>query len=1042
MLAQLLFSNKRYTLLFILVIILVGLSSLNSIGRQEDPTITNLFAFATTVFPGADPARVESQVSKPLEERLREISEIETVESSSTTGVSRVTIELNDRLEETEIELAWSEVREALSEVADQFPPGVQAPILDNDMMTPYVRIVGLRPVTGETVPPGLLTRIARDFADDARNFPGTDLVRLFGAPDEEIRVDVDERAMAARGITLAEVAAALRSADPRIASGRLKNDRSNLLLEIDGQFDSLERIRSVVVRTGDSGGVRISDIADVRRAVVTPPSDLALVQGQQGVLIGVAMRQGLQVDTWSARFGELVQQFQAQLPDGLVLETVYDQAGYTQERLGEVLGNLALGVTLVVAVLLVTLGWRAALVVALALPLCSLMSLSALYYWGVPIHQMSITGLIVALGLLVDSSIVMTDEIRKRLQRGMTVSEAIGGSVERLRVPLISSTATTILAFMPMVILPGPAGDFLGSIAKAVVVMLGSSFILALTLTPAIAGWLLPGGLSRHQVRWWDWGIQSGKMGRRFSATLDWSLSHKAMSIALALILPIAGFLAFPTLTAQFFPGTDRDQFYIQVHMPEGRSIYDSHALALQMDEVLRQEPLIRRVDWSVGESAPPFYYNMMRTRQNDPGFAEALVLTHDEAATDALIRRQQVELDRRFPQAQIIVRGVDQGPPVMAPVEVKVFGPNLATLRAIGDELRRRMQALPDVTHTNTSLVAGAPKVEFRLDEDRLRRLGLNLTDVAAILDTALEGVTAGELLEDTERMPVRARLAEAPLGAAHDVAAIQLPASVADNERLLPAVALSTLGDYVLVPASGTIVREDGERTNNVQAYLVRGVLAEEVLKELRANLAADPIDLPEGYRYSFGGNTDERAGVVEDLVGPFGLVFALLMATIVLTFNSWRLSGVTFVVTLCSIGLSLLSLAIFRYPFGVQALIGVIGSIGVSINAAIIIITALQRDAGVAAGDSHAVRTVVMDASRHILSTTITTFGGFLPLILSGGSFWPPFAMAIAGGVLLSTVVSFFLVPPLYMVVYQRTWSNNKSDLAADVPLPGR
>jgi multidrug efflux pump subunit AcrB len=200
--------------------------------------------------------------------------------------------------------------------------------------------------------------------------------------------------------------------------------------------------------------------------------------------------------------------------------------------------------------------------------------------------------------------------------------------------------------------------------------------------------------------------------------------------------------------------------------------------------------------------------------------------------------------------------------------------------------------------------------------------------------------------------------------------------------------------------------------------VQAFLMRGVLPEEALKVLRAQLAADPIELPPGYSYSFGGDTDERAGVIEDLMAPLGIIIAALVATILLTFNSWRLSAIAVLVCGCSFGLSLFALALFRYPLGITPLIGVIGSIGVSINAAIIILTALQQDPEAASGSASAVVRVVRDSSRHIVSTTITTFGGFLPLILEGSRFWPPFAMAIAGGVLLSTIISFFLVPPLF------------------------
>ncbi|GHD30300.1 efflux RND transporter permease subunit [Halioglobus pacificus] len=1025
MLANTLFNNRRYFSLVLLVIVVVGLTSFRSIGRQEDPTITNFVATVKTFYPGATPDRVEALVTRIIEDELREIPEVEEISSTSSTGVSFVTVQLLDSLSDEALERGWSEIRDAVDDAAQSFPPGVSPSQIDTDIMSSYVRIVAIRSADHSEAPLTLLKRIAEDFADRSRNFTGTKLVDLFGMPEEEIRVQVDEMALAARGISFAEVAAALRAADPKVSAGRTTGTNGQFLIEVAGDFDSQERIREVIVRTtADGRAVRIADIASVYKAAVTPPRSLAFSQGHPSILVGVSMKEGLQVDRWSADFDDFMNDFRANAPAGIIIETSYDQSGYTRERLNGVAANLAIGVSLVILVLLFTLGWRAAVVVAVILPLCSLMSLTLLYYIDVPIHQMSVTGLVVALGLLVDGSIVVTDEVRKRLLDGRSAGQAITDSVSRMRVPLLSSTATTVLAFTPMVILQGPAGDFLGSIATSVVVMLGSSLVLALTVTPVLAARLLPGGLERGG-HWWNLGMDSGALGQWFVRSLDWSLTHKAASIVLALALPITGFLAFPTLTAQFFPGTDRDQLYIQVSMPNGSSLENTRAIVGQMDERLRGEPLIRRVDWTVGESPPGFYYNMRRAQDGIPSYAEALVLTRDENKTDALIRRLQREFDSAYPGARTIVRGIDQGPPVDAPLEVLVLGPNLEVLRELGEQFRQRMEMVPDITHTTTSLTAGAPKVVFNLDEQRLRLAGLQLADVADTLDAALLGRTGGEILEDTERLPVRARLIEESWSDSEQILNMRLPIAAATGADRLPAVPLNTLGSFDIVPSRSPISRENGVRVNKVQGYLVRGVLPEEALKLLRQDLADNPIPLPVGYKFQFGGDSDERAGVVEDIMAPMGLILALMLATILLTFNSWRLSAVSFLVCICSLGLSLLSLALFNYPFGVQALIGVIGSIGVSINAAIIIMTALQLDKGAMTGDVIATRNVIMDSSRHIVSTTVTTFGGFLPLILEGSQFWPPFAMAIAGGVLLSTIVSFYLVPPLFLLVSRKT-----------------
>lgn len=1030
MLASALYKNQRYCVLFILIIIAVGISSFRSIARQEDPSITNFIATATTFFPGATPERVEALVTRPLEDQLRRIPEIDELRSTSSAGVSFINITLHETLAKSDIARAWSEIRDALGDAQSQFPSGVGAPVFDDDRLSAYTRIYGLRAAKGHDISLSLLNRLAQDFADAARNVTGTERVDLYGEPEEEVRVSVNEAALAARGLSLSHLAQALSAADPKVSAGRSSGSGSELLVEIGGEFDSLARIRKAIVATNEDGNtVTVADIAKVYKTSSSPPPAMALINGQPGILIGIAMSDGLQVDVWSKNFADFADQWQASAPQAVSLESTYDQSVYTQERLQEVAQNLLLGVVLVLLVLLFTLGWRAAIVVAVILPLCALMSITLLYYWGVALHQMSVTGMVVALGLLVDGSIVMTDEVRKRLQRGLTPLAAITTAVTRLHIPLLSSTATTILAFMPMVVLPGPSGDFMGTIAKSVVVMLASSLLLALTITPVLAAWLLPAGL-RRDSHWWERGAEGGRPSRLLQDSLDWTLAHPAAGIALALVLPLSGFLSFGTLTAQFFPSTDRDQLYIQLKLPDGRSIYDSQALVTKLDQKLRAEALVKRVDWTLGESPPAFYYNMYRMKEGIPSWAEALVMTQDARQTDELIRRLQQEVDRDYPEARIIVRGIDQGPPVMAPLEVEIYGPNLDRLRHLGEQFRQRMERVPDVTHTNASLSGGAPKLLFQVDESQALLAGLQLTSVADTLDASLRGLHAGELLEDTQRLPVRVRLEEQRWSNAEDIGNIRISSATSTAGALPFGTPLSALGKVTLRPSSSPISRKNGERVNTVQAYLTRGVLPEEALKFLRADLAKDPIALPDGYRISFGGDSDVRADVMDHIMAPIGMILAALLATIVLTFNSWRLSSVAMLVCLCSLGLSLLALAIFRYPFGIQAVIGVIGSIGVSINAAIIIMTALQLEPRAMRGELLAVRQVVMDSSRHIVSTTITTFGGFLPLILEDSLFWPPFAMAIAGGVLLSTIVSFFLVPPLFVVLNRLRWKTSR------------
>ena len=1020
MIATSLYENGRYLALLVLSIIVVGVTSYNSLGRQEDPSITPFVASLQTFYPGASPSRIESLVTKPLEDALREHPDVKELDASSINGVSTIVIEADYYLSRADIKRVWSELRGKVDRVAADLPEGASKPVLDDDLFTTFVKIIAISADEGVDISPSLLRREALRFADAARKVPQTRRVKHYGLPDEEINVEIDGVALSTLGLSIDDVARTLSLADARTPAGKLTAPNNSLTIEVAGDFDSAQSVRETFVKSDRDNltGIRISDIATVTKSETSPPSRLALSNGRRSVFLAIEMKEGYQVDKYSGSFDEFLEDYRANAAEGLTIETTYDQSGYTEARLAGVAKNIVAGIAIVVAVLFVTLGWRAAVIVALSLPLCTLLSMLALNYLDVPIHQLSMTGLVVALGLLVDGSIVVTDEIRKHLLDGDQALEAMEKAVKRMTVPLVSATATTVLAFTPMAILQGPSGDFLGSLATCVIVMLVMSLLLALTVTPALGGRLLPGAMS-EKAAWWRSGIVLTKTREVFASSVDWSLKYPLASVLLAASIPMLGFASVSTLTAQFFPGTDRDQLYLRVEMPRSAGIESTLEIVRKLDEDLRAEPLIRRVDWSVGESPPAFYYNLRSNKRNAPGWAEAMVLTRDENKTNALIRRLQDDFDRKYPQAQILVLGIDQGPPVDAPLEVVLYGPNTHTLRVLGEQFRQRLQELPDITHTKLSISPAAPKVEFQFDDEKLRRLGLERSQIAALVDGYLRGRFGGAVIEDTEQLRVRAKLEREAWQSSESLLSLQIPLpGQPGNPRFVP---LSAIGDLEVVPDDAPIGRRDGERINQVQAFLTRGVLPEEALKLLQKSLEEDPIPLPDGYRYSFGGDSGERTEVVNDLIGPVGLVMSLLLATIMLTFNSWRLTALAFGVVVCAFGLSFLALALFRYPLGIMALVGVVGSIGVAINACIIILTSFQQSPTASHGDREAMRDEVLDSSRHIISTTLTTFGGFLPLILEGSQFWPPFAMAIAGGVLLSTIISFYLVPPAYVLL---------------------
>ena len=1019
--ATLFYREPRLVALAALVLIAAGASALLALGRQEDPTITNLFATVTTVYPGADPARVESLVTEPIEEALQGVAEIETLQSTSAESVSIVQIDLDEALDDDGIDAAWVDIRAALERVRAELPSGTPAPEFAEGSGGAWSAISAVVP--GANVDLATAARYAEVLADDLRRVTGTDEVELFGVPEEEFLVDVDAERLAAMSLTPADVSRAIGAADAKVRAGSLRGEGRDLLIEVAGELDTIERIGAVPVQGSDGRVVRVGDVATVAKSVRRPASEAALADGKPAILVASRLAADLQVDVWMGDVRDVLAAYSDALPDGLEHRLVFDQSGYTIERLTSVGTNLAIGVALVVLVLLVTVGFRAAMIVALVLPLVSLAAVATMNLVGLPLHQMSLTGLIVALGLLVDAAIVMTDEIGKRLRQGLSRVRAVGDAVERLWPPLLASTVTTVLSFLPLALLPGAAGDFVGAIAIAVIIMLCWSFAVAMTITAALAGRFLPAASGESEP---GGSRASLAIATGFRRTIALVVRYPSAAIALSLVLPLTGFLSMPSLVQQFFPGVERDQFHLELELGEGNTLARTREVAGEMDAILRREEGIEQVSWVVGRSAPAFYYNMVGDRDRAPQYAQALVRTASPEATAHLVPRLQSDLAERFPGARVIVRDLVQGPPVPAPVELRLVGPDLDVLAALGERYRTAISPLDSIVTTRASLEAGAPKLVFDVDETAARLAGLGLVDVAASLDAALEGTLGGSVVDGGEALPVRVRVGGERRADLERVLDLPVRPAVAPAEGAAPvafdAIPLSAVARARLEPSESAISRRNAERVNTVQGFIPYGLLPAEALEDVRAAIADAGLKAPPGYRLEFGGDSDARDDTVNDLLASLGIIVTLSIASIVLSLGSFRLTGVALVVAGLSAGLSFLALAVFRYPFGINALIGVIGSIGVSINAALIILSGLKADARAVAGDTAAMVDVVAGSGRHIVSTTLTTFGGFLPLIVGGGAFWPPFAMAIAGGVLLSTVVSFGFVPAAFRLAY--------------------
>ncbi|PKG74757.1 MFS transporter [Shewanella sp. GutCb] len=1015
--------NGRLISLVIALLLVAGLGAISSLPRMEDPDITNRFSSVITHYPGASAERVEALVTEVLESELRRLEELKLVQSTSRPGISVIQLELKDNVLETAP--VWSRARDMIADASGLLPASAQNTILDDKVGYANTAILGIAWRGGGEVRTDMLNRYAKELQSRLRLLNGTNFVKLYGQPTEEILVQLDGHKVNQLQLTSKTIAQILQNADAKVSAGEINNDDFRALVEVSGELDSIARIRQVPLKvTSDGQIIRLGDLAKITRQPKMPATSIALVEQQQGVMVAARMLNNTRVDLWLEKVRVVVDEMQAGIPANIEIEWLFDQEHYTTDRLSGLVGSLLLGFIIILAVLMLTLGIRNAVIVSLSLPLTALFTLACMKYIGLPIHQMSVTGLVVALGIMVDNAIVIVDAISQRRQQGKGKIQAVTETLQHLWLPLAGSTITTMLAFAPIVLMPGAAGEFVGGIAISVMFALLGSFIISHTIIAGLAGRFGVDGKGTH---WYHHGIKLPMMSNAFKRSLSFALSRPLLSAVVIGVLPVMGFIAAGKMTEQFFPPSDRDMFQIEVYLAPHVSVDNTRIQVEKMDKELRKTQGITRIDWVVGGNAPSFYYNLLQRQQGANNYAQAMVKVSDFDTANRLIPELQKSLDLAFPQAQVIVRKLEQGPPFNAPVELRIFGPNLDQLKLLGEQVRKVLSDTPDVIHTRATLSAGAPKIWLQVNEDASLMSGLSLTDIAKQVEMATTGINGGSILEQTESLPIRVRLYDSTREEQTKLSGLML---VSSNANGIPLSAISTSKIEV---SRGAIPRRDGQRVNTIEAYITSGVLPQEVLNRVKAKL--DAIPLPSGYKIEVGGESAKRNEAVGNLMSNLVLVVTLLFATVVLSFNSFRLTGIILFSAMQSAGLGLLAVYTFGYPFGFTVIIGLLGLMGLAINAAIVILAELEEVPATRDGNIQVIVDLVSSCGRHIGSTTITTIGGFLPLIIAGGGFWPPFAIAIAGGTLLTTLLSLVWVPTMYHLIMRP-----KKSTQTDSPLP--
>ncbi|MCC3859836.1 efflux RND transporter permease subunit [Pseudemcibacter aquimaris] len=1052
--SNLFYKNKRLTALVLGFIFVAGLSALSSIPRQEDPLIAHRFDVVVTTFPGASAERVDALITEKIEASLARVDEIREVNSTSRAGVSNISVELEEDIPRDELENIWSKVRDKLDDAVPYLPAGASKPRMLDRESPVYTFMVGFT-WDNETEDPQLdiLGRFGREFERALAPISGTVDTGVFGEPSEEVLVDIDPDALASVGMTISQVSAAIATSDSKIPAGQVRARYNDLLVEVSGELKSEDRVRSIILKQLDSGEfLRVGDIATVKKTVREPSTANALINGKRAVIVGAKVDQNVRVDQWAAKMYAATELYRDVMPEGVTMEVIFSQDSYVTDRLSTLLGNIIISCIIIISVMIFMMGWRSAILVATSLPLTILMVMTIFNLMDVNLHQMSIGGIIIALGLLIDNAIVAIDKYKFSRSQGIDVPTSISKMAKHLIIPLLASTATTSLTFMPIVLAPGPTGEFIGTIGMAVIFSLASSLFLALTIIPALAGYLDKNDFFKGSAEPEN-GVTDVKdilangyinvpLRERYRNALSWCLDHPKKAALISISLPLLGFILASTLIQQFFPPGDRDQFQVQLKMPSTASLEETTRQVSKVREVFARYPEITDDVWVIGENPPGVYYNTFLANDGVSSFAGGFVTTGSPDETRAILPQLQIDLINEVPDAMVLALPFEQGPPFEAPVEVLIYGQDLNVLSNQAEEIRRILATSKGVSYTQVKSDFSQKKLMFIPNEEAAQVAGLKLNDVAQQLNNALEGQVGGSVLEGTEELPVRVRYGnenrtDLDFIMNNSVVSANGAVAVANGDRA--GIPLSSLGRMEVVPTISTIVRRDSRRMNVVQAYVHPYSLPGATLLDLRARLDAAGFELPAGYEMAWGGEEEKRARSEGGLFSTVLPLMVIMVGILVLAFNSFTSALIIGGVAFFSAGLALLSLWLFGFTMGFMGIMGTMGLIGLAINDSIVVLAALRANENARNADKAAIVQVTINSTRHIVSTTFTTIGGFLPLILFSDAMWPPLATAIAGGMVGATLLALIFVPSLYYLRVRRRVNKLAAEGGTVLPL---
>lgn len=1017
------FAHIYQRLVFFIVAVLMGFGAYSyfTLPAQEDPQITIREAIVTTSYPGLSPERIEQLVTKPLERAIRRLPEVEEIRSSSLPGTSIIHVEVFDRY--FELDQIWDDLRAEVDLAQAELPRGARPSIVADDVGDVAVVTAALRSADHTLTELGDMTNHIRDRLYDETGVKSIDIV---GVQPERIYIETQSARLAELGLNPDLFVATLSNQNIIRPGGQIDLGERALIIEPTGDFRSIDDIGETLITLPDGSELPLRDVATIERTLIDPAPQSAFYQGDPAIVFAIAMQEGNNVLEFGPRMANTLDEIEAGLPVGMTLDIITFQPEQVEQAVYGVTLNVLQTLGIVLAVVVLLLGLRTGMIVGAIVPIVMLSTLAVMGFLGLPLERMSLATLVIALGLLVDAGVVVAEDYKTRLGEGADRDEALEQTGTELSLPLLSSTATTVLVFLPLMLAEHVAGEYTRSISIVIAITLSISWLLAMTVTPVLSHRFAEadtGGSRPYYERMFDPLINA------YGKLIEGILRARLMFVGVMLAGLVGGAALVATSPQSFFPDSDRAQLITYIYLPADVTTKATNA------EVEALLPTITRdrFDWLedhvayVGTGGPRFVLSLTPV---DPAPNRAVMILNvdDPANIERAMDELRAHLAADFSHIKAHVTRMFLGPTDSAILEVQVKGPDREFIYETAGRIEDIIASVPGARDIRNDWENRIPRVVVEVDQTRARRAGVTSADVAQSLSAYFSGRNVSEFREGDDTIPIVARAVDAERT---DLDRVRTLSVFGANGAVVP---LLQVADVSLQTGYARIEREGLMRTVTVQG---RSTLmgAEDMAPLIQDEIDTLRADLPPGHSIEFDGILVQSGEGRAALLVNMPLCLAVVVVLLIAQFNSFRrpfviLATVPLVVLGAGLGLRL-----FDAPFGFMPILGLLSLAGIILNNAIVLIDRIDIERNSGRTGNEAIVEAAKRRLRPILMTTVTTILGLLPLILSNDPLFYGMAVVMAGGLAVGTVLTLGFVPVLYSLLFDRELNASDSSTSA-------